>query len=1072
MGIKRYKLFLASSDELNDERKEIARLVLRRNNAWTEKDVYVEVVDWHDLLHSFRGERIQDYFNREMLKCDIVVALFHKKVGQFTLEEFRIAYDNLKQGKKPNFLFVYFKSGMITIDEINEEMLKVGKLKKEIQGYEQIYGSFDSTDNLILKLQDQLDMVIYERLQAAASGQTESEKEEQAKRDLEDYRQHIRQKFRTLDFTGLNAILQKPVLLEDVYVKLRAGKSMDEQSLYEFAEIDQKFFGGARGATLQKGGGAPSPKKDNDIDFVDLFKRLHKEQGKQSLRMLLLGKPGSGKTTLMKWTALQCVSEKKTIFSRFTPMFISLKDFGKDPENTFRKKNIGTLCTDLYEKENISVESFFDADFKKNSLLFLLDGLDEIGDEKIRREAIDWIQKQYIGGNPMIVTSRISGIDRERGLRFRDEIPVFKIQDFTIEDAALFLRNWYNRVEIAAAGEQGIQQAAQQGEKRYEELIEIIKDESNKNLRELAVNPLLLTIIAVVHRTRAVLPRDRYKLYEECLKVMIELWNLANRKLDISFSFENSMDQLAKIAVRLMESENREIDKAGIEACGLPKIIEKKSRDFFLKEMVLKAGLLYESEGRYGFLHLTFQEYLAAWYYAHTKNQNDILKHHKKGYWRETFKLFVYIGNTEVFFQEIMDDLLTKEYWKKMYLWDDCLKEIAREEVRQSTELSFARRVIDILSRLEYKKENDELIDGLFTHHLLFKYAFRLEKDGWELLNNAPHPYVQSIGALILMQINSRTMNELVENLKLRIESFEKKSDESDEANLHFLLQNKNSFLILFYSRWKLNDYYYAFTKHKSTNILLRFLSIYYLNDIDIIMNREENKQVLDIINIKSIREIVYPRQNSLSLYIKSTYIGHLGYVGPSEKALKRYMMLRNENPGIKILSEIYAIFKREYRDIISKRLGEIDDWTDRAIEKLHSLPDKKLLELFPNTTKEELEEFRASYVEVIANELSKGNCDILLGKKLTEEKQKKVAELVSFKYETVVKMLDFTLDTEHEEEKHAHHILAFEILKLKDFIKIREIVETIIRSHPDRNRIALNGLYILKMALLGIPTL
>jgi len=47
----------------------------------------LDLVLWEDLLHSFRGERIQDYFNKEMLDCDIVFALFHTKVGQFTKED-------------------------------------------------------------------------------------------------------------------------------------------------------------------------------------------------------------------------------------------------------------------------------------------------------------------------------------------------------------------------------------------------------------------------------------------------------------------------------------------------------------------------------------------------------------------------------------------------------------------------------------------------------------------------------------------------------------------------------------------------------------------------------------------------------------------------------------------------------------------------------------------------------------------------------------------------------------------------------------------------------------------------
>ena len=53
--MKKYKVFLASSAELSMERKEIALMISRLNNAWVEKDLYLELVIWEDLLHSFRA---------------------------------------------------------------------------------------------------------------------------------------------------------------------------------------------------------------------------------------------------------------------------------------------------------------------------------------------------------------------------------------------------------------------------------------------------------------------------------------------------------------------------------------------------------------------------------------------------------------------------------------------------------------------------------------------------------------------------------------------------------------------------------------------------------------------------------------------------------------------------------------------------------------------------------------------------------------------------------------------------------------------------------------------------------
>ncbi|MCP5102201.1 MAG: NACHT domain-containing protein [bacterium] len=264
--------------------------------------------------------------------------------------------------------------------------------------------------------------------------------------------------------------------MENVYVKLRAKESSPLERIHTIKDF----------RLLEEEEKEKSKKKDEG--FVTLFERFHKKNQKERmpLKMLILGKPGSGKTTLMKWIALQCLKEKSGFFSRFVPVFLSLKDLGGDPDGTFRKKNIGTLTAELLEKENISMTSFFEGQFKANRLLFLLDGLDEIGDEKTRRDVIQWIQKQYIAQNSVIITSRFSGINPKEGLTFRDEIPVFTVQDFQEEDVHAFLQNWYRAIDLAVGGERGTQKTVEEAEKKSDDLIASIK--KFKNLAELAVN--------------------------------------------------------------------------------------------------------------------------------------------------------------------------------------------------------------------------------------------------------------------------------------------------------------------------------------------------------------------------------------------------------------------------------------------------------------------------------------------------------------------------------------------------------------------------------------------------------
>jgi GTPase SAR1 family protein len=519
---------------------------------------------------------------------------------------------------------------------------------------------------------------------------------------------HISQKFKYLDFSGLNAVLQKPLLLEEIYVKLRAKKSFSlEQysTIADFKELDNE------------------KEKEVDEDFVTVFERMHQNAIKQRepLRIVILGQPGSGKTTLMKWIALQCSCEGENIFSNFIPVFIPLRDLGREPGQTYKAHNILDLTVNRLKHDNISLSFLKDA-FEYNKLIFLLDGLDEVADENRRNEVIEWIQNQNIHKNALLVTSRFSGLHETRGLKFHDAIPVFTVQDFDIADIERFLENWYRSIEVAVVGEgdkADKEEAIKKGKSNYEELMNIIKSNAYKNLRQLAVNPLLLTIIAIVHRTRAVLPKERHKLYDECLRVMIELWNVANRKLNISFSVENSMDNLAKIAVFLMQHNRREIELWEIKTL-LPSEIENQSVDFFINEIVLRAGLLYESEGKFGFLNIVFQEYLAAYHYARSTEQNKILRHRSDPAWQETFKLFVNIANVRLFFNEIIDNLFEFEtdYWLYMPLWNACRQDLVSEEARQEIESEFSKKIREFIpagEKNEWNSYTDTRLSNYFS---------------------------------------------------------------------------------------------------------------------------------------------------------------------------------------------------------------------------------------------------------------------------------------------------------------------------------------------------------------------
>lgn len=794
------------------------------------------------------------------------------------------------------------------------------------------------------------DKLNYEKANNIKKEFAEQDRKEKAKNRkktaVQIYLDHIIDKFQYLDFTGLNALLQNPLKLEQIYVKLKTHPQRRIESYETVGGIERQEVFSLSSIKLEE-----KPRELLEIIKENRKKMLWVEI---PLRIVILGHPGSGKTTLMKWIALQCARRKTKYLDDLLPIFIPLKDLGKDPDNTFRKnQNIKDLISKKFRNETNST-SFFEEYFKDNRILFLFDGLDEVADEEIRREVIQWIQKQNFRKNSLIITSRFSGIQAEKGLKFKDAWPVYCVQDFDIEDIEFFLENWYKNVELAME-ENSEAKALQKAEHGFESLIQTIKSKQYEKLRELAVNPLLLTIIAIVHRTRAILPKERHKLYEECVKVMIELWNVANKKLNISFSIDNSINNLSKIAVYLMKENHREASLKELESI-LPEKIESQPVSFFLKEMMLKAGLLYKSEGQYGFLHLTFQEYLAAWNFSKRDIPEEILEYRDQDYWTETFKLFVNISNTRRFFNTVLEGLETENYWQQMSLWENCLRDIAIEDTQQEMELKFAGHILKRLPQLGRTETDEEKINQFYTHYPIFKHNKKFPTEAWTIFSNPQHPFVQSIGAILLSNGDPQTRDKFVNTTKSQIDNLTPPNSSHSQI-VDFISRHGVSFLLLIVSRKKLSDIQYTMNKLKKNPPLIKYLAlrnvlgiqgfidIQQIFDNQAIRYFQDLVDILDIKNLLDIRALRNLRDNYDVLFL----INLLGIQG-----------IRNITYTISLREGLKGFYLK-FESKIQKNSAKISQWADQALDRLHGLQDEELLKYFPGTTVEELREFRES---------------------------------------------------------------------------------------------------------------
>ena len=780
-------------------------------------------------------------------------------------------------------------------------------------------------NNLKLSLLERFIKFMERRDREEKKEKTDREKaeERETQNAYENYLGYMYQKHRYLDFTGLNAILQNPLLLENIYVKLSAKREVKREfyiSIQDFQRLHEK-----------EEAGEPEEEPAREIGAVFQSVQEEAQRSGQPPRMAVLGHPGSGKTTLMKWILLQNANGSNSDIWCYCPVLLFLKDLAKDPAETYRKRTlIDTAATLLAKYLGKEIDQLLQEKFRKNRVLFLLDGLDEVADEKVRREVIVWIQDQDLKNNALIVTSRFSGVQPSKGLAFDDSFPIFAIQDFREEDTKAFVTHWYANIERALGGEKSQSESAKEAEKQSAHLIAAIFGRGQSQLRELSVNPLLLTIIAIVHRTRAILPKERHKLYEEALKVMIELWNMANRKIEISYSLDNSIDCLSQIARYLMVGNRREMSPNELQTL-LPESIEGQPWRFFIDEMVLKAGILYRSEGGYGFLHLTFQEYLTALYYAKQRDQTEILAYRKRDYWENTFRLFANVGHIQQLFEEVSAGLVKKKYCHQMTLWEEMLREVTVEKLQSDLEKELAAKCFEELAKIESGEKNRQVVLSLCYNYPTMQWAKNFQAESWQLFRQTKHPEIKSFATLMLHRCGGGIQRQIVDEVKANFMGQKEKERRTLEEKLSFLNEFYDLVPILIASR-RLEDIKFIVRQIDPANdaflslfliVRLRYLrELLDLRGMRELLDKRDLRDMLGLLDLRDLRDLRY-----LRYLLDLRYLRYLRYL--------RDYIDRNKQ---KLLSESETVV----------------DWRENTLKRLDGLSSEDIIKYFPHTAKEE----------------------------------------------------------------------------------------------------------------------
>ncbi len=329
------------------------------------------------------------------------------------------------------------------------------------------------------------------------------------------------------------------------------------------------------------------------------------------LVLALVGPPGSGKSTLLAHSARRGARPawRGNLGRRRVPVLLALRERARsivaDPAVSLPDV-IRTAVGGVAGKEP---GGWWERQLGRGRCLVLLDGLDEVARADDRLVVADWVARQIAAypDNHFVVTARSHGLPGS----LADHADVFVVRPFTAEQVQLFLDRWYLAAERHATGTSGkaVRMRAEESAARLTALLR-----EHPALYDLAVNPLLLTMIATAHRYRGALPGSRADLYGEICQVLVSR-RVQAKDLPELLPWPAKQALLAALAYQMMRERVTELsaDRVG-EILGprLERYPASVTGQAFLDDISLNGLLVEPAAGRYAFTHLTFQEYLAA----------------------------------------------------------------------------------------------------------------------------------------------------------------------------------------------------------------------------------------------------------------------------------------------------------------------------------------------------------------------------------------------------------------------------------------------------------------------------
>jgi len=548
--------------------------------------------------------------------------------------------------------------------------------------------------------------------------------------------------------------MSQQIGLGEIYVNVNILERITSHRRLKISELLQKINPDSD-EFYRRGLGKTVEDKVSALEVVECFPKL-----------MILGKPGSGKTTFMKHLIIKCISGNFQPY--MVPIFVNLKDYS---EASSQPDILGYIISFManYGFSSVQVHHLL----RSGRMIFLFDGLDEVREVNIDRvikqiqkfsdchffseefqKDFDFHQSQFNKFSAEVTAAReqvdeffrsvVKPSEKElEGLKkniseYKKKLSVVKTSENELvglnkilseynkklklhknltkkldnKKAVLIiaqkkLDEWpdlsgyhhqgvsllretfparfysnhfvitcriaaseytftnFKEVEIADFDDTQIKDFAEKWFWSYSSIEGsnfLLKLSANPRVRELASNPLLLTLLCLIFQEYADFPVNRADLYQEGISLLLKKWD-AKRNINRDNAYENlylsrKEDLLSRIAMSTFVKGDYFFMQRTAEQYILEYIqnLPDASSDLgslqldseaILKSIEAQHGLLVErARGVYSFSHLSFQEYFAARKVVTISDPNefegslnDLASHVSEQRWREVILL-------------------------------------------------------------------------------------------------------------------------------------------------------------------------------------------------------------------------------------------------------------------------------------------------------------------------------------------------------------------------------------------------------------------------------------------------